>query len=56
MKEYAIYKGEEILTIGTAREIAKQLKVKESTVYFWSTPAYKKRTRKNAKIAIRLEE
>ncbi len=56
MKEYAVYKGEKILAIGTVREIAKQLKVKERTVYFWSMPSHRKRNKKNAKIAIRLEE
>ena len=56
MKEYAVYKGEEILAFGTAKEIAKQLNVKERTVYFWSIPSHRKRSKKNAKFAIRLEE
>lgn len=55
-REYAVYKGEEILAIGTAKEIAKQLKVKERTIYFWSMPSHQKRNKKNAKFAIRLEE
>lgn len=56
MKEYAVYKGEKLLEIGTVREIAKRLKVKEKTVYFWSMPSNHKRNKKNARIAIRLEE
>ncbi len=56
MKEYAVYKGEEILALGTAKEIAKQLNVKEKTVYFWCMPSHHKRNKKNAKFAIRLEE
>lgn len=56
MKEYAVYKGEEILALGTAKEIAKQLNVKKRTVYFWCMPSYHKRNKKNAKFAIRLEE
>lgn len=56
MKEYAVYKGEEILAFGTAKEIAKQLNVKEKTVYFWCMPSHRKRNKKNAKFAIRLEK
>ena len=43
MKEYALYKGEECLAIGTIKEIAKIMNVKEKTIYFYTTPTYKKR-------------
>ena len=58
MKEYAVYKGDDLLAIGTVREIAKQLNVKERSVYFWSSPANHKRNETstaNRKIAIVLE-
>lgn len=42
-KEYALYKGEDCLAIGTIKEIAKQKNVKERTIYFYTTPTYKKR-------------
>ena len=42
-KEYAVYKGEKLLCIGTVNEIAKELNVKEKTVYFWASPANIKR-------------
>ena len=45
MKEYALYKGEECLAIGTIKELAKRLKVKERTIYFYTTPTYKKRVK-----------
>lgn len=45
MKEYALYKGEECLAIGTIREIAKKMNVKERTIYFYTTPTYKKRVK-----------
>lgn len=45
MKEYAIYKGEECLAIGTIKELAKKLKVKERTIYFYTTATYKKRVK-----------
>lgn len=53
-KEYAVYKGEEILAIGTLTECAKALKVKEGTVRFYATPAHKKRTGKNARRTVRI--
>ena len=56
MKEYAVYKGEEILGIGTADELAKKLNVKRKTIFFWGTPSGHKRNKGKAKIAIRIEE
>lgn len=56
MKEYAVYKGEKILAIGTAKEIAKELNIKKETVYFWTMPSHHRRVKKNGKIAIRLED
>lgn len=47
MKVYALYKGEECLGIGTLKELAKQLKVKYETMYFYTTPTYKKRCKKS---------
>lgn len=46
MKVYAMYKGEECLGIGTLRELAKELNVKYDTMYFYTTPTYKKRCKK----------
>lgn len=60
MTEYALYKGEDLLHIGTIREIAKQENVLEGTIRHYRTPVYKKRIakRKNARnyrVLIRLE-
>ena len=41
---YALYKGEEMLSVGTIQEISEELNIKEKTVYFYQTPAYIKRT------------
>jgi FixJ family two-component response regulator len=51
MKEYALYKGDEILSIGTIREIAKDLNVLPSTVKYYGYNAYKRKIakRKNTK-------
>jgi hypothetical protein len=58
MKSYAIYKGDEFLCLGTAKECAKQLNVKIQTIYFWNTKTYHERVKnsKNARLAIIVEE
>ena len=60
MKEYALYKGDELLSIGTIQEIAKEQNVQERTVKFYKTRAYEKRIQsrksKKAKILIEIEE
>lgn len=42
--EYALYKGEELLAMGTIKEIAEATGAKESTIKFYNTPTHKKRT------------
>ena len=44
-KEYALYKGEELLGIGTIKELAKQMGVKDHTIRYFQTPQYKRRGR-----------
>lgn len=48
-KEFALYKGEELLAMGTKREIAKQLGVSASTVGYYGTPVYARRTSENGR-------
>ena len=43
-KEYALYKGEELLGMGTIRELAKKFNVKITTLYYYRTPTYLRRT------------
>lgn len=45
-KEFALYKGESLLAIGTIKEIADAMKVKKETIEFYSMPAYLKRAEK----------
>lgn len=47
-KQYALYKGENLLRIGTINEIAKAEGVKPETIRFYKNPSYKKR-RENGK-------
>ncbi|PIC72397.1 hypothetical protein CSV76_15230 [Sporosarcina sp. P17b] len=50
-KEFALYKGEELLAIGTYVEIAKELKVQPRTIRYYGSSAYKRKIakRKNPK-------
>lgn len=36
LQEYALYKGEEVLCIGTAKECASKLGLKENTIRWYS--------------------
>lgn len=42
-KEYAIYKGENQIFVGTIEECMKHFGVKRETIYFWACPTNKKR-------------
>lgn len=44
--EYAIYKGENLLAIGTERQLARDLGVKIETIKFYRSPAYARRLAK----------
>lgn len=44
VKEYALYKGEELLGMGTIRELAERFNVKTTTLYYYRTPTYLNRT------------
>lgn len=46
MKEYALYKGENMLALGTIDEIAKKMGVKKETIAYYKTQAYQNRLRR----------
>jgi DNA-binding CsgD family transcriptional regulator len=54
VKEYALYKGEELLAIGTKREIAEQLGVSVNSVSHYGTPVYARRTSENGRGLVKL--
>lgn len=61
IQEYALYKGENILCIGTAKDIAKDQNVLIATVMFYGTNTYKNRLKKrkntkNSRILVVLDE
>ena len=45
-KEYAVYKGDLFVCIGTVNECADQLGVKPETIRYYTTPAYKRKVQK----------
>ena len=45
---YALYKGDKFLYQGTKQDLAKYLGVSEDTIYFYTTPAYKRRFADNS--------
>lgn len=44
MKEYAVYKGDEMLALGTLQECATKLNVKPESIMYYKTPTYLRRT------------
>ena len=53
-KEYALYKGEELIAMGTKKEIAEQLGVSASTIGYYGTPVYARRVSENGRRLIEL--
>lgn len=45
MKIYELYKGYELLAIGTVNEIAHEIGVKPATVRFYKSPVYQRRAK-----------
>lgn len=56
LKEYALYKGDKFLGVGTVKELAKQMGTTEQAIRYYHTPAYKKRNYKNCRVLVRIEE
>lgn len=55
---YVLYLGDEVIDIGTADELAKRRDVKPSTIYHYSTQAYRKRIKgqDNRLLAVRVDD
>ncbi|MEN1938906.1 hypothetical protein AAIE21_26100 [Paenibacillus sp. 102] len=46
LKEYAVYKGEPLVCIGTIQECAQHMGVLPETVRYYTTPAYQRKLAK----------
>lgn len=56
-KIYAIYKGDQFVTVGTVKECAEDLKLKEATIKWMSSPACHKRdVQEDRMVAYKVEE
>ena len=53
--EYAVYKGDDYLGSGTAKELADKFDVDIKTIYWWSTPTSIKRGKGNRKVVVRID-
>lgn len=51
---YAIWKGDECIAIGTAKELAKRFGVTVKTIRWWASPAAKRRDKGKSKVAERI--
>lgn len=56
MQEYAVYKGDELLGVGTLTELANQLGVKRRTIMCYGTPSHKVRSKGKGRILIKLDD
>jgi DNA-binding NarL/FixJ family response regulator len=45
MKEYALFKGEQMVAIGTVEEIAEERGVKPKTIQFYKSKVYQRRAK-----------
>lgn len=52
VKEYAIYRGDDLIVMGTATECAEFLGVKKHTIYWYASPSAENRVTR----AIRLDD
>lgn len=53
-KEYALYKGNELLDMGTLEYLSKKFNIKKKSLLFYQSPSYKRRTsEKNGKRLVR---
>lgn len=55
---YAVYKGDELVAVGTSYKLAGLLGVRPATVKWWASPTCRKRAegRPGSRYAIRVEE
>lgn len=57
-KYYALYKGDDIITIGTKEQLAIYLGVREKTITYYASPIYYRRIKgkRNSIYCVKIEE
>ena len=56
---FGLYKGDEFLDVDTAEALAEKYNIKRQTIYFYASPAYKRRIGNNdcdRIVAVRFDE
>ena len=53
--EYGVYRGDEVMDLGTKDYWAKKINVSEKTITFYSSPAHLRRIKDNAWIVVKLD-
>lgn len=56
MKEYALYKGDKFIDIGTKEYLAKLLNVRKETIEFYASPTQLKRNKGNCYVVMRIDD
>lgn len=57
MKQYALYKGEEFIDIGTAKELAEKIGTTVKTLYWYAySGRYKSKEHKRGYVVVLLDE
>jgi hypothetical protein len=54
--EYALYRGDKLLDIGTAAELAERRGISKTTVYYFARGAHHRRAGRNAIKGYRIDE
>lgn len=56
MREYALYKGDKFIDIGTKEYLANLLNVRKETIGYYASPTQLKRTKYNGYVVIRIDD
>ena len=56
MKEYALYKCDKFIDIGTKEYLANLLNVRKETIEFYASPTQLKRNRDNCYVVVRIDD
>lgn len=56
IKEYALYKGDKFIDIGTKEYLAKLLNVRKETIEFYASPTQLKRNKDNCYVVVRIDD
>ena len=55
-REYALYKGDKFIDIGTKEYLAKLLNVRNKTIEFYASPTHLRRVKDNSYVVVRIED